>query len=231
MFCNIVGGVISPLLANIFLHLGFDQWMKDNYPNIHFERYADDIVVHCRTLKQLEWIRDKIEKRLTLCRLTLNMAKTRAVYCKDTRRRGKWPCQSFDFLGYTFRPRSARNRDGVFFVSFSPAISRKAAQSLRQKIRREWRLQTRTYLSLDELAHRINPVISGWVNYYGKFCRSELHSVLDHINEALAGWAMRKFKRLRRRKTRAHAWLKGLARRNPELFAHWRYQGWMTRAV
>ena len=225
------GGVISPLLANVFLHLGFDQWMTENYPNIHFERYADDIVVHCRSLKQLEWIREKIENRMERCRLALNPAKTRVVYCKDTRRKEQWPCQSFDFLGYTFRPRSARNYRGEFFVSFSPAISRKAAQSLRQKIRREWRLQTRTYLSLDELAHRINPVISGWVNYYGKFCRSELHSVLDHINEALAGWAMRKFKRLRRRKTRAHAWLKGLARRNPELFAHWRYQGWMTRAV
>ena len=225
------GGVISPLLANIFLHLGFDQWMTENYPNIHFERYADDIVVHCRSLKQLEWIRDKIENRMERCRLALNPAKTRVVYCKDTQRKEQWPCQSFDFLGYTFRPRSARNYRGEFFVSFSPAISRKAAQSLRQKIRREWRLQTRTYLNLDELAHRINPVISGWVNYYGKFCRSELHSVLDHINEALAGWAMRKFKRLRRRKTRAHAWLKDLARRNPELFAHWRYQGWMTRAV
>ncbi len=225
------GGVISPLLANIFLHLGFDQWMKENYPNIHFERYADDIVVHCRSLKQLEWIRDKVEKRMTRCRLTLNTAKTRVVYCKDTRRKENWPCESFDFLGYTFRPRSARSRQGEFFVTFSPAISRKAARTLRQKVRREWRLQTRTYLSLDELARRLNPVISGWINYYGRFCMSELHSVLDHINEALAGWAMRKFKRLRRRKTRAHAWLKGLASRNPELFVHWRYQGWMTRAV
>jgi RNA-directed DNA polymerase len=225
------GGVISPLLANIFLHLGFDLWMKENYPNIHFERYADDIVVHCRTLRQLEWIRDKIERRLTLCKLTLNKAKTRAIYCKDTRRKGEWPCQSFDFLGYTFRPRSARNHRGEFFVTFSPAISRKAAQSLRQKVRREWRLRTRTYLSLDELAPRLNPIISGWINYYGRFCRSALHSVLDHINEALAGWAMRKFKRLRRRKTPAHAWLKGVARRSPGLFSHWRYQGWMTRAV
>ena len=225
------GGVISPLLANIFLHLGFDQWMKANYPNIHFERYADDIVVHCRSLKQLEWIRGKIEKRLARCKLTLNAEKTRVVYCKDTRRQEEWAQQSFDFLGYTFRPRLARSHSGEFFVTFSPAISQKAAQSLRQKVRREWRLQTRTYLSLDELARRINPVISGWINYYGRFRRSALHSVLDHINKALAGWAMRKMKRLRRRKTRAHAWLKGLARRNPSLFFHWRYQGWMTRAV
>lgn len=225
------GGVISPLLANLFLHLGFDQWMKENYPNIHFERYADDIVVHCRSLKQLEWIRDKIDKRMARCRLTLNTAKTRVVYCKDTRRKEDWPCVSFDYLGYTFRPRSARSRQGEFFVTFSPAISRKAARTLRQKVRRQWRLQTRTYLSLGEVARRLNPVISGWINYYGRFRRSELHSVLDHINEALASWAMRKFKRLRRRKKLAHAWLKGLAGRNPDLFVHWRYQGWMTRAV
>ncbi|SIQ82203.1 RNA-directed DNA polymerase [Alkalispirochaeta americana] len=225
------GGVISPLLANIFLHLGFDQWMKENYPNVHFERYADDIVVHCRSLKQLEWIRGKIETRLARCRLTLNTAKTRIVYCKDTRRKENWPCKSFDFLGYTFRPRSARDHCGEFFVSFSPAISRKAAKALRQKVRREWRLQTRTHLSLEELARRLNPVISGWMNYYGRFRRSELHSVLDHVNKALASWARRKFKRLQRRKTRAHAWLKGLARRSPHLFAHWRYQAWMTRAV
>ncbi len=225
------GGVISPLLANVFLHLGFDRWMRENYPNIHFERYADDIVVHCRSLKQLEWIRGKIEQRMTRCKLTLNTAKTRVVYCKDSRRKGHWSCESFEFLGYTFRPRSARNRRGEFFVSFTPAISRKAARTLRQNIRRQWRLQTRTYLSIDELARQLNPVISGWINYYGQYCRSELHSVLDHINKALAKWAMRKFKRLRRRKTRAHAWLKGLAGRSPELFVHWRYQGWMTRAV
>jgi RNA-directed DNA polymerase len=225
------GGVISPLLANIFLHLGFDRWMKENYPSIHFERYADDIVVHCRSRKQLEWIRDKIKQRMARCKLTLNTAKTRVVYCKDSRRKGHWSCESFDFLGYTFRPRSARNHRGEFFVSFSPAISRKAARTLRQNIRRQWRLQTRTYLSIDELARRLNPVISGWINYYGRFCRSELHSVLDHINKALAKWAMRKFKRLRRRKTRAHAWLKGLAGRSPELFVHWRYPGGMIRAV
>lgn len=225
------GGVISPLLANIFLHLGFDKWMEENYPHIHFERYADDIVVHCRSRKQLEWIKEKIEKRIAHCKLALNKAKTRVVYCKDSNRNGDWPCYSFGFLGYTFRPRSARNNRGEFFVSFSPAISRKAAKVLRQKVRREWKLQSRTHLSIEEIARRINPVISGWINYYGEFCKSELHSVLDHINTALAGWAMRKFKRLRRRKTHAHAWLKGFANRNPQFFAHWRYQNWMTRAV
>ena len=225
------GGVISPLLANIFLHLGFDQWMKDNYPSVHFELYADDIVVHCRSRQQLEWIKERIEHRLRLCRLNLNPDKTRIVYCKDSRRNGHWSCQSFDFLGYTFRSRSARNHRGEFFVSFSPAISQKASRSLRQTIRREWKLKARTHLSLNDLAHRLNPVITGWINYYGRFCRSALHSVLNHINMALVGWAMRKFKRLRGHRTRAHAWLKGVGRRNPGLFAHWHSQGWMTRAV
>jgi RNA-directed DNA polymerase len=225
------GGVISPLLANIFLHLSFDQWMKDNYPNIHFERYADDIVVHCRSQRQLAWIRQRIEQRLTLCKLSLNSDKTRVVYCRDSRRSGSWPCQSFDFLGYSFRPRSARNRKGELFVSFSPAVSPKVSRFLRQRIRRQWRLKARTHLSLDDLARNLNPIINGWINYYGRFCPSALHSVLDHINTALAGWAMRKFKRLRRRRTRAHVWLKRVARRDPRLFAHWQYQGWMTRAV
>lgn len=225
------GGVISPLLANIFLHLAFDQWMKTEMPKVHFERYADDIVVHCRSRQQLEWVRARIEKRLALCKLSLHPEKTKVVYCKDANRVESWDCTSFDFLGYTFRPRSARDKKGRLFVSFSPAISSKAACSIRHNVRREWRLTTRVQYSLDELARRLNPVIAGWINYYGRFCRSELHSVLDHINTALAGWAMRKYKRLYRRRTRAHAWLKGVARREPRLFAHWQYQGWMTRAV
>jgi RNA-directed DNA polymerase len=225
------GGVISPLLANLFLHLAFDQWMKENYPCIHFERYADDIVVHCRSWKQAEWIKGKIEQRLHRCSLELHPTKTKIVYCKDSRRQGKWAHHSFDFLGYTFRPRSARNNRGEFFVSFSPAISRKATKRLRQIIRRSWKLTARTHLDLQEISRRLNPVIAGWINYYGCFCRSALHPVLDHINTALIGWAMRKFKRLRRRKTRAANWLKGVSRRDPLLFVHWKYQGWMTRAV
>ena len=225
------GGVISPLLANLFLHFGFDQWMKETYPAIHFERYADDIVVHCRSHQQLEWIKQRIEQRLKLCKLSLNSEKTRIVYCKGSHHPGDWPCQSFDFLGYTFRPRSARNYRGELFVSFSPAISRKALKSLRQNIRREWRLKACAHLSLDDIARRINPIMTGWINYYGQFCRSALHPVLDHINKAIADWAMRKFKGLRRRQTRAYFWLKGVAQRSPLLFAHWQYQSWMTRAV
>jgi len=225
------GGVISPLLANLFLHLAFGKWMKEKFPCIHFERYADDIVVHCRSLKQAQWIKAKIERRLRLCLLELHPQKTKIVFCKDSRRQGDWKHCSFDFLGFTFRPRSARNRKGEFFVCFSPAISPKATKRLRQTIRRVWRLTSKAHLDLWQIAHLLNPVISGWINYYGRFCRSALHPVLNHINAALVKWAMRKFKRLRRRTTRAHSWLKGVARRDPALFVHWSQQGWMTRAV
>ncbi len=225
------GGVISPLLANIFLHLAFDEWMSEEFPRVHFERYADDIVVHCRSKEQLDRVRSRIEQRMALCKLSINPEKTRVVYCKGSNRPGSWECQSFDFLGYSFRPRVARDRRGKFFVSFSPAISPKAARKLRQKIRRDWCLKERTFLGLNEIAHRLNPIIRGWINYYGRFCRSALHSVLNHINTALQAWAMRKFKRLRRRRSRARAWLNRVARRDPRLFAHWQLQGWMTRAV
>lgn len=225
------GGVVSPLLANLFLHLAFDKWMSEQFPNIHFERYADDIVVHCRSKKQLDWIRALIEKRLARCKLELNSEKTRVVYCRDSNRREEWDCNSFDFLGYCFRPRTARDRLGRFFVSFSPAISAKASRTLRQVIRRTWRLRSHVFLDIDSLARWLNPKIAGWINYYGRFCRSALHNVLNHINHALEAWAMSKFKRLRRRKTRARKWLRAVAQRSPDLFAHWPYQGWMTRAV
>jgi len=205
--------------------------MREHYPAIAFERYADDIVVHCRSRQEVESIQARIERRLAQCRLAANPDKTRVVYCKDTRRTGEWACQNFDFLGYTFRPRSSRNYRGELFVSFSPAMSRQSARRLRQIVRRRWRLTRRTHLSLNALARQLNPIISGWINYYGRFRRSEFHAVLNRINFALTQWAMRKYKRLARRRTRAFAWLRAIARRNPSLFVHWRYQAWMTRAV
>ena len=141
------------------------------------------------------------------------------------------PCQGFDFLGYTFRLRSARSERGEFFESFSPAMSPEASCTLRQTIRGGWNLSSRTCLSMAQMACWLNPVISGWVNYHGRFCRSVLYSAPDHINSALAKWAMRKIKRLRRRKIRAYAWLKGVAWRSPRLFTHRQYQSWMTRAI
>jgi len=161
--------------------------MKEKYPNIHFKHYADDVVVHCRPHKQAKWIKRKLERRLELCSLTVHPEKTKILYCKDSRRGETWACTSFDFLGFTFRPRSSRNYKGELFVSFSPAISRKATKRLRQTIRRSLKLTSRALMDIQEIARRLNPVIRVWINYYGSFCRSALHPVLHYINTSLIG--------------------------------------------
>jgi len=215
------GGVISPLLANLFLHYAFDTWMQRQYPQILFERYADDGICHCRSKTEAEGLQVAIERRFAECRLELNLQKTKIVYCKDSNRRGDYPEQKFDFLGYAFRPRIAKERSGQFFVSFIPAISNKASKSLRDTMRR-WRLHRRTDKSLDELAQMLNPVLRGWINYYGSFYRSALYRTFQPLNNILAQWATRKYKRLKRHKRRACQWLQCIMHRQPSLFAHWR---------
>lgn len=218
------GGVISPLLSNIYLHFTFNEWMKSNYPCIHFERYADDMIIHCRSKVQLDMLRSKLEKRFAECKLSLSKEKTTIAYCKDANRNKHYACTSFTFLGYTFRPRLVRGRDKSFFVSFCPAISQKAAKQVRQTIKKEWKLKMRVELSLPEIAKRFNPAIQGWLNYYGKFHGSSLYSaIIDYLNMTLMRWAMRKYKTLRRRPTKASAWLKQMQSQNPGLFAHWRF--------
>jgi RNA-directed DNA polymerase len=214
------GGVISPLLANLFLHYTFDRWMQRQNPRIPFERYADDVICHCRSKDKAERLRKAIEGRLAECRLELNSQKTKIVYCKDDDRRGNYPEQKFDFLGYTFRPREAKNPQGVFFVGFNPAISNKAKKSICDAMR-QWKLHRRTDKSLDELAHRINPVLRGWINYYGRYRRSALYRVFHHLNNILVRWASRKYKRLRGYNHRARQWLQDVMHRQPGLFAHW----------
>jgi len=214
------GGVISPLLANLFLHYAFDTWMQRQCPQIQFERYADDAICHCRSKAEAEGLREAIERRFSGCGLELNLQKTKTVYCKDANRREDYPEQSFDFLGYTFRPRMAKERSGEFFVSFIPAISNKAAKSLRNTIR-QWKLHRRTDKSIDELAQLFNPVLRGWINYYGSFYRSALYRTFKPLNNIIAQWATRKYKRLKRHKRLACRWLECIAKRQPRLFAHW----------
>ena len=214
------GGVISPLLANLFLHYAFDMWMKRWYPRIPFERYADDGICHCRSKAEAEGLRVSIERRFAECGLELHLQKTRVVYCKDDDRRREYPEQRFDFLGYTFRPRRAKNCRGRFFVGFNPAISNKATKSICDAMR-QWKLHRRTDKSLDELAQMVNPVLRGWINYYGHFRKSALYRTFQHLNNILARWASRKYKRLRGHKRRAFLWMQGVVRRQPRLFAHW----------
>ena len=215
------GGVISPILANLFLHYAFDLWIARNYPSIQFERYADDAIVHCKTEEEARAVLEAIRGRFAECGLVLHPTKTKIVYCKDDDRAGEYEHIKFDFLGYSFQPRRAKNRWGQFFVSFLPAISNKAAKAIWQTIR-EWRMaSTRNDQRLEDLARLTNPVVRGWMNYYGRFYRSKCVQVLRRLNEALARWARWKFKRFRRRERASMYWLGCIARRDPNLFVLW----------
>ncbi len=218
------GGVVSPLLANIFLHLAFDGWMRTMHPGVPFERYADDAVAHCKTEEQAKQVLESIRKRLERCRLELHPGKTKLVYCRDDDRRGRYPHEKFDFLGYTFRPRRSKNRWGKCFISFSPAVSNEAAKKMRQEMR-SWRIHLRSDKAIDDLARMWNPILRGWIQYYGRFYKSALYPVLHHFNGLLVRWAMRKYKRLRGHRRRAEYWLGGIARREPRMFAHWHELG------
>jgi RNA-directed DNA polymerase len=215
------GAVVSPLLANLFLHHAFDTWMRRTYPDIQFERYADDVIVHAKSKAQAEQLLEAIRARLAECGLELHPEKTKIVYCQDSDRKGQHEHIKFDFLGYTFRPRRAKNYRGKFFVSFLPGVSSKAGKAIRATIR-EWRLAgTRNNQSLEDLARLVNPSVSGWVNYYGRFYRSALTPVLRHLERALIRWACRKYKRFRGHVTNAAHWLGQVARRDPNLFVLW----------
>jgi group II intron reverse transcriptase/maturase len=217
------GGVISPLLANLFLHYAFDSWMSRTFSAVPFERYADDAIVHCRNKGHAQKVLGAIRDRFAQCGLELHPVKTRIIYCKDDDRRGGEDEQvSFDFLGYSFQPRRAKNRWGKYFVSFLPAISTKAAKSIRQTIR-GWRMAaTRNNQQLEELARSFNPTMWGWANYYGRFYRSKFLQALRHFNEALAKWVRRKHKnRFRNRERASVHWLGRIARREPKLFVPW----------
>ena len=213
------GSPISPLLANLFMHYAFDQWMAREHPGCPFERYADDIVAHCDSEEQARRLLAAIADRLGAVGLELHPDKTKIVFCKDANRPGSAEHTSFDFLGYTFRGRLARGPRG-YFVSFSPAMSAKAKKAVGQKVR-AWHLKRRTGTDLSGLAEDVNPQVRGWINYYGAFYRSELHSLARHIDEHLVRWAMHKFKRLRGKPSRGWDCLEAARQRQPKLFAHW----------
>ena len=227
------GGVVSPLLANLFLHYAFDVWMARQYPHLPFERYADDAIVHCRTKREAEEVREAIAARLTDCRLELHPKKIQIVYCKDENRRGNYPIEKFDFLGYTFRPRRSKNHRGKYFISFTPAVSNKAARAIRAKIR-SWHLPVRSDKSIEDLSRMFNPIVRGWLQYYGRYYRSAMYPSMRHLDRALTRWASRKYKNLRRHRRRAAHWIARISRRAPHLFAHWQMgvrRGSMVGAV
>jgi len=215
------GGVISPVLANLFLHYAFDDFMVKEFPHIPWARYADDGIAHCVSLEQARYLRVKLEERFRQFGLELNQEKTRIVYCKDDDRTADYEHTSFDFLGYTFRPRRAKNWRGEFFISFLPAVSDKAKKAIREEVR-SWRLQLKSDKDLQDIANMFNAKIQGWINYYAHFYKSELYSVLRYVNKCLVKWVRRKYKKRRARRKAEH-WLGQVAQRNRTMFAHWRF--------
>jgi len=214
------GGVISPVLSNLFLHYVFDTWMKGDYPEFPFCRYADDGIVHCRSESEALALKEALGFRFRECKLELHPEKTRIIYCKDSNRREDYSAISFDFLGFTFRPRLSKSQSGRYFVNFGPAVSNQAGRVMRQKARR-WHLHLRSDYSLEDVSRIFSPIIRGWINYYGSFYKSATYPTLRHLNKILVRWAMRKFKRLRHHLTNAVYWLGRVAKRQPDLFPHW----------
>lgn len=216
------GGVISPILSNLFLHYTFDLWMTRTHPDLPWCRYADDGLIHCRTEQEAEVFKARLQARLTECRLELHPIKTKIVYCRDGKRRGKYPNVTFDFLGYCFRPRLVQNsRDNTLFCGFTPAVSVSAMKAMRTTIR-ELGLRHRTELSMADIARQINPLLRGWIAYYGRYAPSALKPILRYVNQTLRAWVMRKFKRFAAKTIRAGRFLERMARDKADLFVHWR---------
>lgn len=216
------GSAISPLLANLFMHYCFDSWMTREFPKVSFERYCDDVVVHCASKRQAEYVKDAIGRRLQECRLEMHPGKTRIVYCKDGNRQGSHEHTRFTYLGYEFRARRVKGKDGRFFDGFTPAISPDEAKRIRSEMR-SWRLCRRTGETLQQLAAWVNPRVQGWINYYANFYRSALLPILRHLDGHLARWARRKYKRLAESQDDAYQFLSRIHRQDEALFVHWRY--------
>lgn len=218
------GSVVSPVLANLFLHYVFDRWMEKNAPKLPWARYADDGLVHCHTKEEAEQMLQRLRERFAACGLELHPDKTRIVYCKDDDRRGPYPETSFDFLGYTFQPRRAKNWRGKHFISFLPAISNESAKKLRREIH-DWRIHLKSDKSIEDLSRMFNPIIRGWINYYGRFYKSHLYPVLRYMNRELVHWERRKCKRFEHHRQNAERWLGRLAGGSHccSLTGGWRY--------
>ncbi len=215
------GGVISPVLSNLFLHYAFDAWMQRNHPLLKWCRYADDGLVHCQRLKQAEALLLELKERFAECGLELHPDKTKIVYCKDYVRTNNYPTKAFTFLGYTFRARTCKNtKKNSLFTRFTPSVSKDALKAMRAKTKKS-NIRNLTDLSIEDIAERYNPVLQGWLNYYGRYTRSGMYPVWRHFNKTLIAWLLRKYKTLKS-KTNATRFLMRIYKNQPKLFAHWR---------
>jgi len=215
------GGVISPLLANLFMHYAFDEWVRRHRPQNPWARYADDGLLHCKTEWEAKELLNQLDERFKQVGFELNKNKTKIVYCKDSNRKGNYVNTEFTFLGYTYRPRKAKGRNGKEFTSFLPAISNEAKKHIRQEVR-GWRLLWMTNKSIEEIAEKYNPVIRGWLNYYGKYGRIELSKVIESVNFHLCYWVRRKYKRYKHKPYQSRSLLRRIALERRDLFAHWK---------
>lgn len=216
------GGVISPVLSNLFLHYVFDVWMEIHHKGKPWCRYADDGLVHCRTEREAKRLLENLKQRFTECCLELHPMKTKIIYCKDEFRKGQYSDMKFDFLGYTFCRRTVKNtRQNRLMVRFTPAVSQEAKKSMRSRVRSSG-MRNRTQVTLEDIAKFYNPILRGWIQYYGKYSLSELQPVFRHFNMSLVAWAMKKYKRLKGRKVAASKFMARIAKKQPELFVHWK---------
>ena len=215
------GSPVSPVLANLFMHYAFDAWLAREYPAVQFERYADDAVVHCVTQRQAREVLAALQDRMAQVGLQLHPGKTKIVYCRDTLRRLGYEQISFTFLGFTFQPRTARRKDGSLHLLFLPAISKEALKKISGEVR-SWRLHRKVTFTFAGLAAVINPIVAGWMQYYGHFRRSALSPLLARINAYLVRWIRKKYKRLQGTH-KAHRKLREITQRNPRMFAHWKW--------
>ena len=220
------GGVISPLLANIFLHIVFDKWIEKHHPQVKFERYADDIIIHCQNFKQAMRTLEAVKARFKQCKLQIKKGKSNIVYCKRNQKKHppfKVHYVTFDFLGFTFKPRMVKGYFGNFHLGFTPSISRKSQKRINQ-ILFKLKLHRMVHLRLPDLANIIADKVRGWIYYYGKVRMSELHYVFRFLNMRLAKWVRNKYRRFRRKHWFfAYKWLRETAKHYPNLFVHWQY--------
>ncbi len=224
------GGVISPVLSNLFLHYTFDKWMSIHYPMIPWCRYADDGLAHCKTEEEAQQLLAALRQRFSECGLELHPDKTKIVYCKDRNRKGQHPDTKFNFLGYCFSQQLVKNRkSNELLMCFMPVASKSATKSMREKTRKSG-LHKRADLSLDEIAKIYNPILQGWINYYGRYKSKAMNLVLVHFDKTLVRWAKHKYKQLRGSIKRTINFLENIRKREPNLFVHWKIGviGWFV---
>jgi RNA-directed DNA polymerase len=218
------GGVVSPLLSNLYLHYAFDKWMDIHYGGVVFERYADDIVVHCESKQEAENLQIAIAERLKECGLRLHPDKTKIVYCKTSNRGEEHDHVSYDFLGFTFKPKAAKNlKTGKLFTGYGPAkIGGKSTKKILDTIRSKY-LHRRVTAELPHLSRELEAHVRGWINYFGKINMRSLQTVMRYLNGRLVEWAVKRYKRFHRSTWQARQWLREVCRDYPNLFVHWQY--------